>query len=467
VQQQSAPEPVLRTILDDQGRAIHTREPAPQRSNPFAGIVDAITQGFTAPGRAARGEPVTFGDVVATAGDYGMLGAPMRAPAGALRAGAMRSADDGFSDYLARVNPSGQRIAADDRPNLGMGDMYGMLPRNSRPVGERNGVQFFRSGDDFYATAYNPDVGEMDVVGYAMGRGDGTELQVVHEMQRQGIGGELQYLYRSANPYSPTGGLTEAGEGSLRGTFRRLVDDGIISPNAAQASMPETPAQMVARMLSGGRASEVTDDMMARVDPMEMFDLYEGGATGMPMPMDEASRMARAGEMGFDTGTPLYHGTGADIQSFRPAPGAIGEGSYFGRNLEDGVGYISEFGAPDQSAGARLASRYANVRSGGDRATAMEGANVISAFGPDNVAYVSGGLGGLPDAAAFDRMPGLVRAIPDPRNIRSRFARFDPRLSHLANLSAGAAGGAVTLQQLMSDPNADERALREYLQALQ
>jgi hypothetical protein len=31
----------------------------------------------------------------------------------------------------------------------------------------------------------------------------------------------------------------------------------------------------------------------------------------------------------------------------------------------------------------------------------------------------------------------------DPANIRSRFARFDPRLAHLKNLSAGAAGLAA------------------------
>ena len=37
------------------------------------------------------------------------------------------------------------------------------------------------------------------------------------------------------------------------------------------------------------------------------------------LPMDEASRMARAGEMGFDTDAPLYHGTSSDIAAFDPA----------------------------------------------------------------------------------------------------------------------------------------------------
>ena len=35
---------------------------------------------------------------------------------------------------------------------------------------------------------------------------------------------------------------------------------------------------------------------------------------------------------------------------------------------------------------------------------------------------------------------GDILAIRDAENVRSKFARFDPRLSHLRNLSAGLAG---------------------------
>lgn len=144
---------------------------------------------------------------------------------------------EGFEGYLSRVNPSGKRIAAEDRPNLMMGDMYGMLPRGSDVVGESGDVTFHRSPDgDYYATAYNPDVGEQDVVGYITDRGDSTELQVVAEMQGQGIGGELQYLFRSENPDAPTGGLTEAGERSLERTYDRLFDEGLVSANASPIS---------------------------------------------------------------------------------------------------------------------------------------------------------------------------------------------------------------------------------------
>lgn len=139
--------------------------------------------------------------------------------------------DAGFERYLKQVNPSGKRIAAEDRPNLAMGDMYGMLPKGSEVVGSSNGVTFHRGPDgNYYATAFNSDVGEEDVIGYITNRGDGTELAVVQEMQGKGVGGELQYLFRNENPNAPTGGLTEAGEASLSKTYQRLSQEGLLAP---------------------------------------------------------------------------------------------------------------------------------------------------------------------------------------------------------------------------------------------
>jgi len=137
--------------------------------------------------------------------------------------------DAGFESYLEQVNPNFKRIAAEDRPNLMMGDMYGMLPRNSEVIRSENGVTFYRAPNgDRYATAFNPDVGEQDVVGYITNRGDGTELAVTQQMQGQGIGGELQYMFRQENPNAATGGLTESGERSLQRTYNRLSEEGAV-----------------------------------------------------------------------------------------------------------------------------------------------------------------------------------------------------------------------------------------------
>lgn len=138
----------------------------------------------------------------------------------------------GFDDYRGRVDPDGRTIPAEDRPNLGMGDMYGMLPQDAEVVSELDdGITIYRGPNgDYYATALNPDLGEQDVVGYIQGGDNGTELAVVQEMQGRGIGSELQYLFRSENPFAPTGGLTEAGARRLEGTYNRLYDEGVITP---------------------------------------------------------------------------------------------------------------------------------------------------------------------------------------------------------------------------------------------
>ena len=72
-----------------------------------------------------------------------------------------------------------------------------MLPKDAEVVGELDDVTLHRGPNgDYYATAYNADLGEQDVVGYIQGRENGTELAVVEEMQGNGIGSELQYLFR-------------------------------------------------------------------------------------------------------------------------------------------------------------------------------------------------------------------------------------------------------------------------------
>lgn len=55
----------------------------------LGGVLGAVMSGVSAPGRALRGQPVTKGDVINTALDWGLLSAPMSAPRGALRAGGM------------------------------------------------------------------------------------------------------------------------------------------------------------------------------------------------------------------------------------------------------------------------------------------------------------------------------------------------------------------------------------------
>jgi GNAT superfamily N-acetyltransferase len=363
--------------------------------------------------------------------------------------------DAGFERYLKKVNPSGKRIAAEDRPNLAMGDMYGMLPKGSEVVGSSNGVTFHRGPDgNYYATAFNSDVGEEDVIGYITNRGDGTELAVVQEMQGKGVGGELQYLFRNENPNAPTGGLTEAGEASLSKTYQRLAQEGLLAPS---------PAQEVAGLLSSGRADEVTDEMLSKLtsnDNMELFELYQSGATGMDLPMDEASRMARAQGMGRQAEG--LHGTvtGNDFSSFRGD-----RETYIAPVSQEGLDLVSQFSSADQGRVFPLMHTSDILDTADPSGMSQQRRNMQALYDKNNLGDFKPSDKGLPHWSdmqainvARDAGYGGIKleerdwvdstAVFDPSNIRSRFARFDPRLAHLRNLSAGV-GGLGLLSSMM------------------
>jgi len=245
-------------------------------------------------------------------------------------------------------------------------------------------------------------------------------------------------LMGSGSPMDAAGNAAMLGAAAL----------GVFTPGSASSVKGASSAGVdaIVKALREGRAGEVTDDMLGALTPEQnarLFNAYERGETGADMAMDEASRMARAREMGFDTGTPLYHGTGADIQAFNSAPGAIGNGAYFGRSRHPSF--------DDEAQG--VASRYANKRTSGDAAVSGDGANVISALGPSDVGFrAPSSSASMAGGRRATDMAGPVRMVSDPSNIRSRFARFDPRLKNLSNLSAAVPGlfGAGTLGALLA-----------------
>lgn len=220
----------------------------------------------------------------------------------------------------------------------------------------------------------------------------------------------------------------------------------------------QAKAQEVLDMLKSGRASEVTDDMMAAADDMYLYDNYD-------LPMDEASRMGRAKDMGFDADAPLYHGTKSpdDFAELNPSQrGKIGPGVY----MTPAPNRASVFAGADQASimareqpltNARVMPLVATNNPADDAARAAARGARDNYEGDHIAAYQD-----VFDARGFDGVSVQdERTIIDPRNIRSRFARFDPRLSHLRNLSAGiGAAGVMTMQ---SSAEREERALRNYL----
>jgi hypothetical protein len=291
------------------------------------------------------------------------------------------------------------------------------------------------------------------------------------------------------------GGMVTGPRGAMRSGLLRDAAD-------------ETPAQQVARLLREGRADEVTDDLMAQADPQEMFRLYEAGETGMDLPLDRQSRFQRAREMGFDVDNILYHGTAADFPAFDASRG----GSVTGARSARAATWLSD--DPDVAQGYAtfaadravqdLIDRSYRAEVDGDfdlaerlmreaervEAAGVEGANIISAYGPRNLRRVDmageqydpddmslsgllskaqqSGASGLEltefiDNADFANMRSAShRGIFNPANIRSEFARFDPRLSNLRNLSAAnvdpLTGAVAVSASQQDDPLANLKA---------
>ena len=277
---------------------------------------------------------------------------------------------------------------------------------------------------------------------------------------------------------------------------------------------PATPAQEVAGLLSSGRADEVTDEMLAKFTPkdeMEIFDLYQRGATGMDLPMDEASRMARAREMGFDVAKPRYHGSDLSLSYLDPDMGA-GEryrtGVFSTDNPDVADSYVSKSGgaiypmttrrndggstinaaganwnkippsAPARIAGSALEQEFPELF--GDVSTTAydvapslyddlfnSGASTNALArqkrfeGDSNITFenlvdrgpnIKRYLGETPEMQRARELsasqPSDVRVDFYGNQIRAPFARFDPRLAHLRNLSAGV-GGLGLLSSIM------------------
>lgn len=140
-------------------------------------------------------------------------------------------------EYIKKINPDNKIVPDRDRPNLGPGDMYGLKPRGSKlllvkeypKIGR---VSFFLHKTDIYATAFNPDLGEEDVIGYSVLTDRENDLHIVDTVKGLGIGDEINYQFRKRNPFAPTGGLTKAGEATMRKAYRRLVKENIIEASS-------------------------------------------------------------------------------------------------------------------------------------------------------------------------------------------------------------------------------------------
>jgi len=286
-------------------------------------------------------------------------------------------------------------------------------------------------------------------------------------------------------------------------------EGGMILPGSSGIDPATERGQEIMGMLSSGRAADITEDMLDLGDPVLNARLNEYLYSNYDLPMDTASRMGRAQETGFDLGAPLYRGdTRPDLMSFDT-----------GQFARQGIGVTSStspnvaatYMSGDSPAMYQLVSKANNPLSldatgrnwTGIPADAVTNRGILSDVLPpqnyldeENLAdflngtVVDWGDGSAAEmamantndvsraaqAAGFDEMrfrnvvdrggagrfhtgpandPQTTVMTSNPADIRSIFARFDPRLSHLRNLNAALTAG-VPLGLLAMQPEQEQ-----------
>jgi len=240
-----------------------------------------------------------------------------------------------------------------------------------------------------------------------------------------------------------------------------------VSANAApeagllSAAAARTPAEQMARqildMRAAGRAGDVTDEMMAAADPQYMF-------ANTPLPMDEASRLARAGEMGFEEqyykGMYPYDSNTGEVKDWRGnVIERVGELPVEIQTI-DNPSLFPTFNRADRAepgykiAGVMgrdvdVANRFASwpdsavyplqTRAGRVYDVDAAGGSAASThFFEEGRPFRDAMRSGQYDTGVIRNTAdeGDIAFALDPRNIRSRFARFDPEFAHLSNLNA-------------------------------
>jgi predicted GNAT family acetyltransferase len=421
------------------------------RVEPMAGLLGMLTgagRAVEAPAAAYQGL-IPMGDVpleaLGTAGMASLGGAAMTRPAGSVGMGG--------------------RVAATDFN-----------------VTRRDASNIFGEGTERVRYTDPNSGGTMEVVVRPDGRASVLELEVPESFRGQGIGQSLQS--RVMQDFPVMGGQVSSRaaattayrlgrrpfgqpDATLEDVFRAIDEDSsvnLISPQAqpttfaanrdqtvgllstAAAAEPRNAAERMARdildMRAAGRAGEVTDDMMAQADPQYMYN-------NTPLPMDEASRMARARAAGFDVENSLTHGSKRDIYGFSlNAPKSTDFGWYGqGVSLAPNNPSMSDAYAMVEKEGmGQWGGRTYPVMSRGRMyewpefnppATSLEQSQELTQS-LRGLGYEGANAYAPNDSDIWGEAAGSWReqTVYDPRNIRSRFARFDPEFSHLSNLNA-------------------------------
>ena len=262
--------------------------------------------------------------------------------------------------------------------------------------------------------------------------------------------------------------ITKPVKGFLKNLSAKFASPVTPSPSAGALPTANTVAQQTAREIlelrAAGRSNEVTEQMMSAADDPYMY-------ANTPLDMSQEARMARVADQKYDPD--LIHGSNMDIDGFDRTT----RGTFLTNNPDMADSYVSKEGGQLYPVMVRGGDDFPKVQGGGVNY------NQIPASGlPEELQYMNYDTGSMPlntdfivRASGQERFPGvkfkditdrgpnikqylgetredaMARAtrasvpsdvvnVNNPKNIRSKFARFDPEFANLRNLSASVLG---------------------------
>ena len=501
------------------------------------GIVDLLSGGVRAvesPAEYAKGIPPradALGDALNVAGTAMLGGGAVTRPAGSLGSNNIYGNTVDFNafkkarakeDLLGKVKAvvddvsSGAYQARIDQSAFDL-HKSGNLPL---PVGTRvSPPSSYEMGNDLRISGYWVDPQDANVFGYKLQNDAGEEFREFVNNPRLGIGSRSADRFGGGfKAFAGPNADDRFGFSALSSSFtqtaaREPIPDSIQKEYDALFGNPlmrakdgNVAADVVERgdtilnMLKSGKADNITDAMLDMGDSVKNTQLNQYLFQNYDLPMDEASRMARAQEMGFDR--IVFHGSKDDFQSLDPEMAedrTYGTGNWVTDDPDIAATYTGDIRSNPQTYPMRLNTsdfgsmdfRGKNWSSGPEfgymrypRAYGKFSDKVSDIYedwkswaSSDNAARAASdaGLSGVELKNIVDVGPNIFSradrqkrlpetatsfAVLDPSAARSQFARFDPRLSHLSNLTAA---NMSPLGGLVAQGMVSQEELEDYL----
>jgi len=309
-----------------------------------------------------------------------------------------------YQDLVEQVANTGDPDAAHDLSKL-LEPLKGMdIPLDVLASRDENGFERPVGFDDEAARGNepfsHPDLTDLQnrVVEKALNGFSNAEIAEIEDSTVDSVANMLS-VARRIGIQIPVAAYKQAGNDRLR--IEGLIDSGLSNKVIAERTGKTT-----------NHVAQVRFQMKKRVDA--------------DMAMDDASRLARAASLGFDTGRTLYHGTPNPIQGDvlrQSRDGLFGAGIYLTRNEETARTYATggEASVIPLYVRGRLAS-FEDAKAARTMAAKQVG-NVMNA--DQKIAAVTQQL--LQNAGFSGVEAGDTVTMFDFKDVRSTEARFDPR----------------------------------------